>query len=487
MALPSLLTGTNNPNKQASVTWGNNVRSRLAEMPSLSDYGTVEQGGDVTDALDAAIADAISNNTSHLRIPTGTYTVSGSVVVDADNLEIHGHGATIQSAMTANSPLMNLSGDGIKVIGLRTELTDSSTTAHHYKVNGARCSVLFCDMEYTGGSVNTPGFYPVGDNLILAYCTMRGNNAFCGTSKGSDHLFAFNDIECVSGGDDAFALKAIEGNSENIRIIGNRVKGFSCLLSIGSQIGATTDVASDRTVRNITCVGNVLEECGGLLNIRPGGTSGTNYYNGTVEDIVFSDNVLLDPNAVKYDIGFDIKPGRGATIRRVRGNNNIIQARVTATASGFKTPLTIRHSGSGGACTIEDFDVEVIYVDPLEGVVANGTTGAGATSTNGQQSTNLVYIDPADLTLSNINIRFEGNGCRSSGVYVLSGGDGAVFVEKLKIKNWNVVNGASNAGFRTASAITVMTDNILITDGTGSEKVADTGGSFTANTNVLLA
>lgn len=454
------------------------------EMPSLSDYGRVEQGGDILSVLTTAIADAASNNTRLLRIPSGNYTVPSTVTVNADDLTIVGHGATIASAMTANNPLIKVDGGDVSIIGLRTELTATGTTTHMYRINGENCRVHMCDMEYTAGNVDTPAFYIRGGNgAQVTHCTKRGSNAFIGFLEGSDILIAFNQIYAWAGGDDAFAIKAINQSSENIRIIGNHVHQHASIMAIGSNIGAqgVDDPTYSRYVRNVVVQGNVGHGCGSLVIIKPGAIATQDYRNGLVEDVTISDNILTDMTGEKFATGVEIKAGRGAIVRNIRGSNNIIRARASGTSSSGRRigALWIVEAGGGAMPTIKDIDIEITYNDPHDGA-AFETAG-----TAGYPVESIARIEPARLNLGDINLRIEGNGCAESGVYVASGGDGAVTVEKLKLKNYNVGALGPAGGFRTASAVTVMTDNVSLS-GTGSAKVMDSGGSFTATTNPLL-
>ena len=446
---------------------------RLGKMPSLADYGPLGSGDDSA-VFAAAIADATTNNTRDLWIPPGTYVVSSTVVIDADDLRLIGHGATISSALARNKPLIKVGGDNVSVTGLRTLLTAATTKAHHFSVNGRNCHVDHCQMDYAHDQ-NTPAFYVRGaDGFQLTNSSKRGSNAFIGFLEASDVLIASNRIYGVRGGDDAFAIKAINQASENIRIIGNYIFRHSAIVSFGSQIGmaAADDPSHSRGVRKVLIQGNIAEQCGRIAFIKPGALR-YDYRDGVVEDVVFNENTLSDPSGFKFEAGFDIRAGHRAIVRNIRGDGNRIYARAEGDSStGHKVgALLIQHSGGGPHGTIENIDIGITYADPHDGAAY------GAAGTLGYPVESIVRIDPRNLRLGTINLRIEGNGCSSSGVLVGPGADKKIRIEKLKLTNYNATNNKFQGGVRTASAILVKSSDVLLR-GKGRPKIADPGGLF---------
>lgn len=476
-------TGLDNPAYQYSVDDINALVNRALEMPSLSDYS----GETDTAKLEAAIADAASNNTTALFIPPGSYTITTQIEADVDNLNFFGGGATLNYTGSAGTSLFYIpTAEGVKFHGLTTVIP-SGTAAQHFNIYGANCSLLDCVMEHSTAT-DTIGVY-VRDSapgFRMLDCRMEGMNEkvniFCGNA-----LFDNNDFigSASLGGDDCIAIKAIEDTVENIRVTNNRVSYHASVVGFGSQIGKQGADDSDYTGR-VRCVligNNTANNCASLVYIKPGAVA-VDYRNGLVEAVRIRDNTLYDPEGVAFQMGLRITAGRGAWVRDIKGDGNVIVARASGTVStGHKCVMDIFGINSGAAPIIEDIDVGFSFNDPYDGA-ANGTAGVPA-----HPVVNFVNVENANtngITLDRINLRLDANGCSQSGVIVGSGFDGAVTVEKLHMTNANASSHASHGGFKTASAITVMTDNITI-DANVADKVTDSGGSFAANTNPLLA
>jgi hypothetical protein len=443
------------------------------DMPSIADYGPLDVA-DHTALFATALADAARNNTTGLRLPPHVYSVSSTLKLDRGDFHLLGTGATITSAMTSTQPLINVLAEMVSITGLRTVLTARTSTSHHYRVSGRNCHVHLCTMEYASEQ-NTPAFYVRGgDGFQLTNCTKRGSNAFLGFLEASDVLIASNKIFGVRGGDDAIALKAINQSCENIRIINNYVQRHASIVSFGSQIGRASadDLSHSRAVRGVVVEGNIADMCGRLAYIKPGALR-ADYRDGLVEHVVFSGNRLNDPEGVMFEVGFDIRAGRGAIVRNIRGSDNMIRARAAGDSStGRKIgALLVQAAGGGSTSTIEDVDVEIAYEDPYDG------EPYGTAETAGYPVANIVRIDPMHLRLGKVNLRITGNGCSESGILILSGADRKVVVEKLRLKHYNSRNLTSHGGFRTASSV-ILANSDLEMSGNGRAWIADRGGSF---------
>lgn len=438
---------------------------------SLADYGRLGSGND--DAVfKAALADARKRKSAGLWLPPGTYTLVSTLELDLDNFRLAAEGATIQSPMPSDQSLIEVLGNNLSIVGLRTILTAPVTKSHHYSISGHNCLIDQCVMEYSTDQ-NTPAFYVRGgDGLKLTNSTKRGSNAFIGSMEASDVLIAGNQIYGTAIGDDAIAIKSINRPSQNIRITRNHIYRHSAIVSIGSQIGmrAADDPSHSRYVRHVIVDGNSAEECSRLAFIKPGALK-TDYRDGLVEDVVFTDNVLTDDSGVKFQAGFDIRAGHGAIVRNIRGTNNRIRARASGDSSKGRMvgALAIRSSGGGNIATIEDVDLNISYEDP-KGGAEHGLMASG------YPVENIVRIDPSNLSLSKLTLEIDGNGCSESGVLVLPGGAGDIKFEKLKLSNYNRRNNEKNGGIRTASSV-ILTDDVGLS-GNGRPTISDPGGSF---------
>lgn len=442
-------------------------------MPSLADYGPVDVD-DHTALFAAALAHAAHIRAPGLRVPTGTYRVSSTLVLDRDNWELIGAGATIASAMTPTQPLILVRGRNVSVTGLRTVLTAPATTSHHYRVTGRNCRVDRCTMEYSSPQ-NAPAFYVRGgDGFQLTNSIKRGSNAFLGFLEASNVLIASNRIYGVSGGDDAIALKAINQSCENIRIVDNYVERHASIVSFGSQIGMRSkdDPSHSRGVRGVVVERNIAEKCGRLAYIKPGALR-ADYRDGLVEDVEFTGNRLNDADGVAFEVGFDVRAGHGAIVRNIRGNDNVIRARAAGDSStGRKIgALLVQAAGGGPAGMIDDIDIGIRYDDPYRG------EAWGSPGTTGYPVENIVRIDPKSLRLGTITLRVEGNGCSESGAVVLPGATAKIIIEKLRLAHYNRRNLRSHGGLRTASSILIATDDVIL-NGNGRAMIAERGGYF---------
>ena len=429
-------------------------------------FGAVGDG--ITDdlaAIQATINHVNSIGGGTVRLTPGkTFKISASLSMqNMIDVEINAHGATITSAMTTSGPMVTLydaSGKRCHIRGGLWKLTSGSANPWFFSFAVPNCTLedAHCIKTPDAGGYqmyvfNTaPGFKAIGNRF-------EGSNGFY--IECSDALFVGNSlIGQAVGGDDAFAVKAVNSSSRNLRFIGNYIEALSAGLSIGSEIGVlgANDATYSRTVGQIIYEGNALVNCVMLAYIKPGGISAYDYRDGTVEDVLISNNTLTDLSGSKFARGIAITPSRGARVRGVRGRNNIIRARSYDDGTGGRRmgALDIYEPGYGTGTAntnVSDIDVQVDYSDPLDGAV-------GAAAPAPAPVANIVAMEAAagNFTLSNITLDIVGNGSNLSGIFIGAGFDDAVTIRRAVLTNVNTNGSATFGGIRAASRIQVSTD-----------------------------
>jgi hypothetical protein len=397
--------------------------------------------------------------------PGKTFKISASLSMqNMIDVEINAHGATITSAMTTSGPMVTLYdtlGKRCHIRGGLWKLTGGSGNPWFFSFAAQNCTLegVHCIKTPDAGGYHmyvfntAPGFKAIGNRF-------EGSNGIY--IETSDALFLGNSlIGQATGGDDAFAVKAVNSSSRNLRFIANYIEALSAGISIGSEIGVlgANDASYTRTVGQVVYEGNALVNCVMLAYIKPGGVSAYDYRDGTVEDVLISNNTLTDLSGTKFARGIAITPSRGARVRGVKGRNNVIRARSYDDGTGGRRIGAIDiyepGFGTGTANTnVSDIDVQVDYSDPL-----NGAVGAAAPAPAPVQYIAAVEAAAGNLTVSNISFDLVGNGCNLSGILIANSGfDDVITVRRAVLTNINSDTSASNGGIRTASRIQVSTD-----------------------------
>ena len=406
----------------------------------------------------AVAALAAQQGPRRLFLPPLEFRIDTTLKLEVNDLVIDARGARIVSALSRGDPIIYIppNGDRITINGLHTVSTGGALP-HHYTIYGAHCRMAGVTMQ-NSPDVNGQQLYVRfgADGFQLTNSRMTGNNAAI-FIEASDFLIQGNSFVGSDryGGDDCVAIKAIAGAVRNGRIVNNHVYRYANIVGIGSEIGklGAADPKHSRRVSNITITGNRAEKCSYGLLIKPGAMR-ADYRDGLVENVTYSDNILLDPTGNSFQRGIAITAARGAVVRNIRGSNNVIVARAyDDTATGHKVAFDLFFTRDGAPPTFDTINVGFSFRDP-HGGVAFGTPG-----TSGHPVTHIVNIEPNGAAMCNIELRVEGDGSAGSGILVHSGAGDAVTVSHARLKNINAAaRPAAGIEVRNGSTVRVADD-----------------------------
>jgi len=410
---------------------------RFSGAVELGWFGAVGDGvADDSAAIQAAFDYFYRDGGGELRIGPRTFAVSGTLLLWAKNLTIDARGATIVSADPSSQPMIFIGGDGVTIRGGAWKLTSGDGSARAFDIEGRDCELVGVQLVKEPEAAGYQMYLrSSADGFVLRNSRTRGSNGiFC---EASNSAFLFNDFKAMAGGgDDCIAIKALNDSVRNVRIKGNHIEGFAAGVSVGSEIGVlgVDDPAYSRRVGQLVFSGNTLKACSGLAYIKPGAIEAYDYRDGTVEDVIISDNTLTDEAGSAFTRGVALTPARGARIRNVRGRNNLIRARASTAGGRTIAAVDFYFPGSPGGtvdASISDVDLQVAFEDPFEGE-PNDPNHPGHPVTN---FVNAEQAVPGIGTLSNIRLDIKGNGCSQAGIAIGAGSNAADFDDAVTIEN----------------------------------------------------
>lgn len=367
---------------------------------SFEDAGgsTLNTGAENNRAYTKAIKYLDRKGGGTLLIPAKVYPFSGASVCTAANVTVSGYGATFAGdncRIVINSGSTAYSLQGLTLVetsGIKsTYLMDCYGSACHFK-----------DVHF---QKNPPALG------YIAYCRQGtfGNVFENASFSGSNGIFlGGTDHQVIGGwgesafGDDCWAIKSTVGPCYNISISGFRARGFTAIVSIGSEIGSYEADDPDRSmfVRNVVLENCSAEACTYLAYIKPGGLNEYDYRDGLVEDITIRNCQLTDTSGKQFRNGVFVAPGRGAIVRRLNIENVTIAARGASPAvqsiSGLYLLPMRTVDGAGIGASIEDVSVSGLRcTDPFGGA-------ATSASAPGVPLHSLVAMEKIDLAVGQI-------------------------------------------------------------------------------------
>lgn len=386
--------------------------------------------------------------------PGKTYLVV-TLTITSPNIFLDFERAFVTSSLATADPVVSISplGIGTKINGSWT-LTSGLADPYFFNITAAKCSLIHAKLRKAPAAGGYQFYVRNGANDFLMFdCDTDDSNGFF--IEACNGLYLGNRLTARAvGGDDCYAVKCLNATLvTGNRFIGNKVKNYAAVVSLGSEIGAAVaDPTYAHVVSDTTVIGNQLENCGTIVFIKPGAVGGINYFDGTVDGVIISDNSLTDLTGQKFERGIAITAGRGARVWNVSGTNNKVKARTTGAAGravGARDVYITTEVGGTAPADFKNITVQCDYTDPYDGV-ANGAGAPGFP---------VVYIEAVSLgtfgfgTMSGIIVNCNGNGSTETGFLVGFVLDNAVRVEKLILTNVNRVAGVAQAGMFLGSRV----------------------------------
>jgi hypothetical protein len=368
--------------------------------------------------------------------------------------------------------MVYVGGNGTRIHGGKWKVAHFGS--RQFDVEARNCRLDGCVIEHSPDADTVQMYVRYGaDGFQLTNCHVRGANEAV-YIEASDVLImgnAFDGAETVSG-DDCIPIKAIQGFTENIRVIGNRFRNHASFVSIGSQVGTpgANDPSYSRQVRNVVIAGNSGEACTYMLYIKPGAISSIDYRDGIVEGIVLSDNTLFDLTGKALNRAVAITAARGCLVRNVKGKNNLAIGRCKNDGSGLYAGMhlfNIDHSAVSPGCnvpSISDVDVQITVSDPHEGI-AGGGAAPGAPFNYG---VNVENQTPTHGKMKNIRLDVSIDGTWLSGINVGAGLDDAVSIKSANLSSVNRSGSSTRAGIALSSRIELLSDDVSINMAAGN-------------------
>lgn len=308
---------------------------------------------------------------------------------------------------------------------------------------------------------------PANGFVYLDRLTIRGGNGIFLEGKG--HKINVDAVARATGGDDFIAFKARNQETSGCIITGS-CSGFGAVCSFGSEIGrlgVTDATRPGRCVNNIVWL--VADKCVFGAYFKPGAIDNGAPYDwrsgwvaNNVVHLQFRDK---DGSALQRCVVWSASRGALVEYNKVFIN---AMGRVGTNAAVRKNGVDFYipdYSGAvpaAAAPTIQKNYTEFTWTDPYDGV-ANGVGGAP-----GYPLARMVSMEKETAGHGTFNanrVRVTANGSAGSGIYVGTGCDDGLIVERGELFNVNVSGGAVNeAGVFGASRMRIgsdMTVNVI--------------------------
>lgn len=433
-----LLIGT------GAVAFGTAIaRSQLAPLiagPQVSvvDFGAREDPArDNSAAIQAAIH-AVERQGGGTVLFPGRFRC-GNIVVSGRNVRLQGQGGwLVDGRLTIQTRASN-----IEVMDLGIVDTRGDERTYLLDVGGRSCR--FRNVQL----VKDPpaGGYQMYVRQTAEQCTfqalrLKGSNGIM--VAGKHHLFENFDLQSRMlkgvGGDDAFAIKGLEGATEDIVIRNGSVRGYAAIVSIGSEVGTQKPGGHPGSVRNVLVQDVAGDRCTSVAFIKPGALK-TSWRNGVVDGVRLQGLTLNDQAGDYYRSGIIIWAGAGATVRNVTARAISITARARDRGVAPTAAVQVMLRDTGAPARIEDVDLQLSFADPYSGA-PHGTSAPGYP---------VDYIAQIERgmgagSMSGITLDVEGRGSARGGIYVGPGLDGAVSVARAVLKRVSTDPPSSRGG-----------------------------------------
>lgn len=417
-------------------------------------------------AINAAIALAGHLGHSAVNLRRGTWPTDNTINLDQAGLTLRSAGAVIDCNMTSSAPVIALTAPGAKIGGLvEARITSGDGTPWNLEVNAEDCQVEGIRLNKVPDAGGYQAYVRKGARgIVMNRFSFRGSNGMF--VEASDATFTnFDLVAREVGGDDCFALKAINGDgiTRNVVIGNGRAKNFAYGLSIGSEIGtlAANDPSFAKGVFDVVYSDVALENCSGVLFIKPGTVSIYDWRDGTVDGVTVSNVTLRDKTGLKFQRAVALTTARGGRIRNVEVSGVVVTARAYTDGSlgptvGTVDCYNIDYTGvSSGinAPDIRNVRVRMRFNDPFGGAA----TGPGTPGFPVQYLARFENQTSGHGTMSKISIDIDGDGAKECGILIGAGLDNALTIERADIANcsMNPSSGSTQGGVIPLSSATV--------------------------------
>lgn len=377
---------------------------------------------DNTRAIQAAIHAVERSGGGTVVIP-GRFTC-GTIVISGANVRLRGrNGWLVNGRLTIRPEASNIE---VADLGLLDTRGDRRSFLVDISGRGCRFSNVQLVKDPIAGGVQMYVRH-TASGCRFTGLRLKGSNGII--LFGRDHLFEDFELESTMsksvGGDDAFAIKAANGVTENITIRNGTIRGFGAMVAFGSEIGTSKGGGGPGAVRNVAVENVTGDRCTRIAFFKPGGLD-YDYRNGLVEHVTFKNVTLSDPSGEYFRTGIYILAGRGAIIRDVKATGIRINARAMDRGVAPTSAIQIYLTDKGAPATIRDVSVQLAFTDPHAGAVH----GPGSPGHPVGHIVDIEKANPARGSMSGIILDIEGRGAAIAGIHVGGGLDGAIRVDR---------------------------------------------------------
>ena len=423
----------------AAAACGSPTAAQSGTIVSVRDFGALAAPGhDNSRAIQRAIEQVASRGGGIVEIP-GTYEC-GTLVVSGDGITISGSGGWLVNGRIVIPE--GRQGCRIENLGIVNRRRDQNSFA--LDVSGRNCT--FDNVSLVKDPV--AGGYQMYLRQKSSGCRfsglrLKGSNGVM--VAGRDHLFERFEFESTMssrvGGDDAFAIKALNEPTANIIIRDGVVRGFYAIASFGSEIGTQGRSSNyQASVRNVAVTDVTADRCGSLAFFKPGALI-YDWRNGLVEDVRLERLRLNDEQGERFTSGVRLIGGRGAVIRDVVGRQLDIRAR--AKNQGVQPTAAIDLSIlEGNDARFENIDLQMTFTDPYEGA----QHGPGAPGYPVDHIVRIEKVNPRQGSMSGVSLDVVGRGSRFGGVFIGQGLDDTVTLRRMQLARVGIHPPASVGG-----------------------------------------
>lgn len=391
---------------------------------SIREFGAVPAPGhDNTQAIQSAIDTVAKAGGGLVEIP-GAYQC-GNVLL-GDGVTIQGSGGWLVNGRIIIPEGRH--GCGVVNLGIVNRRSDASSFA--LDVAGRDCT--FSNVTLVKDPI--AGGYQAYLRQPSAGChftglKLKGSNGIM--VAGHDHLFENFELESTMskgvGGDDAFAIKATGKPTYNVTIRNGIVRGFSAIVSFGSEIGTSGRNSNyEGSVRDVQVMDITADRCGSLAFFKPGAFV-YDWRDGVVEGVRLERLRLIDERGERFTSGVRMIAGRGAIIRNVVGRELDIRAR--AMNQGVQPTAAIDLSILDADARYDNIDLQVTFTDPYDGA----EHGPNVPGYPVDHIARIEKTNPHRGEMSRISLDVTGNGPRIGGIFIGQALDNAIEVRKAHL------------------------------------------------------